>query len=293
MEIGFIGAGKVGKALGLYFKAHGLKIAGYYSRTSESAAQAAAMTFSKAFAALKALADSSDVVFIAVPDQSLAEIDSKISDLMQDRSIDTENIWIHVSGAHPSDCLAGIKSAGSAVGSMHPLQSFGDPRTSAAKLDRTWFTLEGTGKAVVAIKEILDKTGGKYSLINVESKPLYHAGACVVSNFLTTLLESGIRFFEASGMDRKKIFNAIEPLIDATLANMREKGPIEALTGPIVRGDYNTITVHLKAMEAHLPSELDFYSAMALKTVRMLEDRRLTHTQAEEFRHILEETDHV
>jgi predicted short-subunit dehydrogenase-like oxidoreductase (DUF2520 family) len=66
-------------------------------------------------------------------------------------------------------------------------------------------------EAVQAVETILEKTGGKYSLIQAENKPLYHAGACVISKFLATLLESGIQLFEAAGMDREMIFQAIEP----------------------------------------------------------------------------------
>lgn len=293
MKIGFIGAGKVGKALGFYFKSHGLDISGYYSRTAKSAREAALLTVSHEFATFKALADSSDIVFITVPDQALSEIDGEISALLRERCIKPEITWLHVSGAHASDCLAGIKKAGCAVGSMHPLCSFGEPVSSAAQLSQAWFTIEGTDRAVEAAKTLLDTTGGRYSLIEAENKPLYHAGACVVSNFLVTLLESGIRLFEAAGIERDNIIQAIEPLIDATLANVREKGTIDALTGPIVRGDYNTVSVHLQALGARLPSELGFYKAMAIKTAMMLEDRRLTCEQTEKFQRILEEEIHV
>lgn len=293
MKIGFIGAGKVGRALGLYFKSHALDISGYYSRTPESSKEAALLTGSHEHMTFKALAESSDVIFITVPDQALKDIDREAAAMIHEYSIKHEITWIHVSGAHPSDCLAEIKTAGCAVGSMHPLQSFGEPVSSAECLSRAWFTLEGTAKAVQTVKTLLDKAGGNYSLIKAENKPLYHAGACVVSNFLVTLLESGIQYFEAVGMERKHIFQAIEPLIEATLYNIRNKGTIDALTGPIVRGDVNTIGVHLQALGEQLPSELDFYKTMALKTAQMLEDKRLTHEQVKEFQRMLEGKNHV
>jgi predicted short-subunit dehydrogenase-like oxidoreductase (DUF2520 family) len=293
LNIGFIGAGKVGKALGLYFKSHGLDISGYYSRTAESAREAALLTASQQYATLKALTDSSDIMYITVPDHALSEVDREAAAVICEYPVKPELTWIHVSGAHPSGCLAEIKKAGCTVGSMHPLCSFGEPVSSAARLRDAWFTLEGTEKAVREVKTILGITGGKYNLITAENKPLYHAGACVVSNFLVTLLESGIQYFEAAGMKREDIFQSIEPLIGATLSNIREKDTIDALTGPIVRGDYNTVSVHLQAIGARLPSELDIYKALALKTALMLDDRRLTHEQIERFQRILEEKTHV
>ena len=195
MKIGFIGAGKVGKALGLYFKSHGLAISGYYSRTAASAQEAAALTDSRPFATLKALADASDVVFITVPDQAIEEIDRQAAAIIRAYPVKPEITWVHVSGAHPSDCLAELKRESCAVGSMHPLQSFGEPVSSAARLSQVWFTVEGTEKAVRTAQDILTQTGGHYSLIRAEHKALYHAGACVVSNFLVTLLESGMPVF--------------------------------------------------------------------------------------------------
>ena len=293
MRIGFIGAGKVGRALGLYFKSHELDISGYYSRTLESSKEAAILTGSREHMTLKALAESSDVIFIAVPDQAIKEIDCEAAAMIHEYFIDCKITWIHVSGAHSSDCLAEIKTACCAVGSMHPLQSFGEPVSSAARLSRTWFTLEGTERAVQTVKTLLNKADGNYSLIKAENKPLYHAGACVVSNFLVTLLESGIQYFEAVGMEREHIFKAIEPLIEATLYNISKKGTIDALTGPIVRGDINTIGIHLQALGERLPSELDFYKTMALKTVLILEDKRLTQEQVKKILRILEEKNHV
>lgn len=286
LKIGFIGAGKVGKALGLYFSSHGLNVSGYYSRTYESARDAAELTSSTTFDSIKSLADSSDIIFITVPDQALAEIDCEAASVIGE--LKTETCFIQASGAFSSDILSELRKAGCEVGSMHPLMSFGDPSASAEGINGIWFTIEGTDKAVSFAGSLMEKTGGKYFLIKAEDKPLYHAGASVVSNFLVTLLDRGIRLFEATGMDRDDVLHAILPLIDATISNIRKKGTIGALTGPIVRGDYDTVRVHLKAIGERMPSELEFYRAMALKTAQMLDGNRPSHGQSEELMRILE-----
>ncbi len=70
----------------------------------------------------------------------------------------------------------------------------------------------------------------------------------MISNYMVTLLDSGIRCFEAAGVERERVFRAIRPLIDSTLFNVQEKGTVDALTGPIVRGDCNTLEAHLRAI---------------------------------------------
>ncbi|MCX7715776.1 MAG: DUF2520 domain-containing protein [Clostridia bacterium] len=283
MQIGFIGAGKVGKALGLYFKNHNLNISGYCSKSLESAQEAAKTTDTNCFDSIEALMGSSDLLFITTPDSALYDVDKKASDLQNNH----KKIWVHASGAYPSDCLLSLKMVGCPVGCMHPLQSFGDPFVSAKMLEETFFSIEGTQEAMDAIKFILQKTGGYYNEISAGHKPLYHAGACVISNYLVTLLDCGMRFMETAGMDRKTLFQAIRPLIDGTLKNIQEKGTVDALTGPIVRSDYDTVSMHLKAIEANIPKESDIYRTLALKTLDMIEERRIGHEQADRFRDLL------
>jgi predicted short-subunit dehydrogenase-like oxidoreductase (DUF2520 family) len=287
LKIGFIGAGKVGKALGLYFSAHDLDIVGYCSRSIQSAHEAAGLTGKAAFETVCELAAACDTLFITTPDRALADIDRQVSALLNEKRIEPKKVWIHVSGAYASDHLAGIRAAGCPTGSIHPLQSFGEPFMSAKQLETTFFSVEGTEEAVNIIKQVLGTTGGRYNEIDAGCKPLYHAGACVISNYLFTLLDSGLRYMEAAGMDRKTLLQAVMPLISGTLLNTQEKGTIDALTGPIARGDFDTVSLHLDAIKKKLPSELELYRAMAMKTVTMIEEKRLTPEQADRFRELL------
>lgn len=289
MKIGFIGAGKAGKALGLYFKNHGLDISGYCSRTENSALFAAGLTGSHGFPSLNELMDMSDVIFFTVPDHALEYIDASISELIEKKTEYKRTCFLHVSGALPSSCLKKLSAAGAVLGSMHPLLSFGEPNKSAAELDGALFTIEGTDEAVIIMQDILKRTGGDCSTILPLNKPLYHAGASVVSNFLVTLIESGIRCFETAGVDREKATKAMMPLIYSTLENIRTKGTTNALTGPIVRGDCNTIKMHLEAFRKDLPGEKEFYKTMAKKTVGMISGTQIDKKQEKKLIELLEE----
>jgi len=289
LSIGFVGAGKVGKALGLYFKQHGLELSGYCSRTATSAREAAGLTGSGVFFDMGQLARCSDLLFLTAPDLALEELDAAAAALVREKSVPPALCWVHVSGALSSGCLKQLKALGCPVGSMHPLQSFGSPAESAGRLNESVFSIEGTDAAVDAVCRILEQTGAKISRISAEQKPLYHAGACVLSNYLVTLLYCGTGFLEAAGLEQEYIFRAVSPLIEATLANIREKGAVDALTGPIVRGDFNTLSVHLQALKEHLPSQLEFYTMMAEKTIQMVADKRITEEQKNNLIRVLEE----
>jgi predicted short-subunit dehydrogenase-like oxidoreductase (DUF2520 family) len=289
LKIGFIGAGKAGKALGLYFKNHGLDISGYFSRSGASAENAAVLTGSAAFRSINTLLESSGVIFLTVPDHALEEMDVLISELLKNRPEFKNICFLHVSGALPSGCMKSLGLSGAELGSMHPLLSFGEPDKSAGKLEGALFTIEGTGKALEVMGDILETTGGKYGIIPPENKPLYHAGAAVVSNYLVTLLESGLRCFEAAGIERAQATQAVMPLVYSTLENIRGKGTVNALTGPIARGDFNTVAAHAEALKNELPGELEFYKTMARKTIEMISGIRIDDKQEKMLRQILEE----
>lgn len=284
MSIGFIGAGRAGKSLGLYFKNHGLAVAGYYSRSSSSAEEAASLTKSAAYHAMQSLICDCDLLFITTPDDAIVEIAQKAAQLLRGSAVG-EKSFLHVSGVHTASCLDALADMGCPVGSMHPLQSLSDPLIGAKRLETTFFGIDGTPKAQVAIKNILAITGGRYGNISPEYRALYHAGACIVSNYLVTLIQSGLRYFEAAGMDKEMLFSAAEPLIAGTIENFRRTGAQHALTGPIARGDAETIALHLKALQNNLPSELSLYRALALETIEMVKHNK--PQQAEQIKSVL------
>ncbi len=288
MKIGLIGAGRAGTALGLYFVSRRLAVSGFYSRTAQSAEQAASLCGTSAFTSLRELTEHSDVLFLTVPDRALAEVDREAAKCIRALPEGKITCCLHVSGAYPSDCLEDLGTAGCPVGSMHPLQSFGGPEQGAKQLCETYFSIEGTLEAVGVMETILQKTGNRYSQIPPGRKHLYHAGACLISNYLTTVLHSGMRCLEASGMDGQFLNEAIRPLAESALKNVWEKGTVDALTGPVSRGDIDTVRAHLETMEEALPEELEFYKAAARRTVEMIRGRRLTEEQGKRFEALLE-----
>ena len=287
MRIGFIGAGKVGTALGLYFKKHGLVIAGYRSRSEASARRASMLTESAVFSTLPLLAENCDVLFVTTPDAAISAVDAEAAAHLRQGGLSADTVWIHTSGALPSTELAELASLGCAVGSLHPLQSFGEPAASAEMLENSYFTIEGTARALAAMREIMTACGARFDEIDTANKPLYHAGACVLSNYLLTLLDSGFTLLRAAGMDGETLFDAALPLIEGTLQNVRQKGPAEALTGPIARGDVETVDVHLRALDSALPERAKLYRAMGFATVEMIEGKKLGRNVAAELKYRL------
>jgi predicted short-subunit dehydrogenase-like oxidoreductase (DUF2520 family) len=142
----------------------------------------------------------------------------------------------------------------------------------------SYFRVEADPDALAAARELVEAMGGIELVMprwtaGRESAALYHAGAVAVSNFFVALVDLGLRFYEALGAERKDALKAVLPLIRGTLANIESAGIPDALTGPIMRGDVQTVRGHLEAIRARTPELADLYRELARHTVTVARDK--------------------
>ena len=265
MNIGFIGAGKVGISFGVYLYRNDIDISGYFSRDLEDTKIAVSKTKSKAYYSLKNLICDSDIIFMTTNDDSIELVKDQIIKEASDSL--SGKIIAHMSGSYSSDILEELKSLGCYTYSVHPLQSFADIDSSIDKLSDTVFTIEGCEEKISIIENILEILKNKHFKIDTDNKELYHIGACIVSNYLVTLIDLGLSFFKEIGINESDGISALSPLIDGTIENIKHLGIKDSLTGPIARGDSNTIKSHLESIQTNTPDKLIFYKLMALKTL--------------------------
>ena len=273
--ISFIGAGKVGSALGVYFKQKGQQIAGYYSRNHQHAFDASRLTDSTAFADIEELLMQSSMVWITVTDDALGLVAEEIAKLEIPNHI---KAFIHTSGVHSSNALKAIENKGYATYSAHPLMAFGSIDESVMQLNDVYFSMDthANQECNDYLSVFFENIGNKTLSINSEKKELYHCAASVLSNYLVTLVNMSYEMFEAAGMSRSDIKKATAPLLQSTLKNIAEHDTMkDALTGPIKRGDKTTIIKHLKAIEKYMPSKSALYNELGKGTMEMLHDYEL------------------
>lgn len=280
--ISFIGAGKVGSALGLYFKQKGLSIGGYFSRTYERAHIVSKLTNSKVFASMSDVLMNSSMIWITVSDDALESVAKEISELEIPSHI---NAFIHTSGVHSQKILKSIDDKGFATYCAHPLMAFVDAKESARQLNEVYFSLETPTKEKLQKDEnendnylinFFKRTGNKTLQIDTEKKELYHCAAAVLSNYLVTLLNLSYEMFEETGITKATIKKATTPLLESTLKNISENDDMkDALTGPIKRGDRTTIMKHLQALEKFMPNKTTLYKELGKETMEMLQNYRL------------------
>lgn len=266
MQLGFIGAGKVGTALGIYLQKKGFNISGYYSRSKDSCIQSAARTSSNYFSNLKQLAAVSDIIFITTSDD---QIESVVKQLSEDCFLRPGQLIVHTSGTLSSAILNPVKAFDCFIYSMHPLQAFADVDKAVSDLSNTYFCIEGDEEKISILEDIIATCNNAYFIAKPEQKILYHASACMLSNYLVTLIHNSLKLMESVQPDNSTALKAMLPLVNSTIQNVLELGTKDALTGPIVRGDIDTVKKQLEAISASSKDQLALYSCMAKETLKL------------------------
>lgn len=261
MKAGFIGAGKVGCSLGRYFVHFGIPLAGYASRSGDSARQAAQAADTQSFDSIDKLLSMCDVLFITVPDSQIQGIWDQI------RAFPVREKFIcHCSGSLSSAIFSDITEAGAYGYSIHPMFPFNSKTTSYEDLQEALFTLEGDQAHKDQMRSFLSPLPNPVVEIRPEQKVRYHAAAVMASNQMAALMNRSLKLLEGCGFTEREGLTALAPLVRQNLENILQSGPEDALTGPVERNDAVTVKKHLQALSGE---DKEIYIPLCRELVRI------------------------
>lgn len=263
MRIGFVGAGKVGCSLALYFYSHQCEISGFYSKTAEHAARIADMTKSQAFTDINSLALKSDLLFITVPDDEIASVYRGIS---SDNLKNT--IVCHCSGSLTAKEVFGEDDTELNIRkiSLHPLCAV-DSKESHREFDKVFFFLEGNPEITELMMDYLKGLSLNVRIISSDIKVRYHLAASVVSNQVVALINEGVELLGQCGFSKEDSLDALAPLITGNIEHILKNGPVQALTGPVQRGDISTVSKHIRTLDTY--SDRLLYTLLSRKLLQI------------------------
>jgi predicted short-subunit dehydrogenase-like oxidoreductase (DUF2520 family) len=284
MMIGIIGAGAVGKSLGMYLNGMDQSVSGYYSKTMAHTINAAEKINAKAYDSLNDLILDNDLMIIAVNDDAIEVV---VRDMLNASESFSHKHILHTSGVHTSEVLAPLRSKGAKILSVHPLQSFADPDEAQKSIPSTYFSIEGDLDETMM--NWLTDHKIKYFEIDKENKVKYHLAAVAVSNYLVATLDFGTKQFESLGYTKDFALKALWPLVEGTINNVRQFGTVKSMTGPIVRGDLKTIDNHLSVLSG---LERELYSKLGEYTVEIALEKGLDKEIAKGISTRLKEENH-
>jgi len=265
-----IGAGAVGRSIALALFYSGVKIHSVYSRSGRSAVHLGKKVGASFSGMLSALLPIGPNVLVCVPDADITEAAEILSRILP---ASYRGTVIHTSGSRTSAELYALKKKRCSTGSFHPMQTF--PRGKITPLDGVWCAIEGEQKALTVCRQMARILQSHTFVISKEAKVLYHIAGVFASNYVVTLMSVVHDLARASGIPEKNIWKIYHPIIDQSVRNAVKGTPGKALTGPIKRGDTETILTHLAALSNGTTAHLaPLYSALGIEAVRLAKKQR-------------------
>ena len=258
--IGIAGAGRMGRALGRLLAKSGEPVIAVASRNPAHASEGAAFVGSRVRAtSLHELPRLANRVLITVSDDAVTSVAATLADGGL-----KNGVALHTCGALGPESLRPLAKQGVLCGVIHPLQTVATPEQGLAALRGITFGIDGNGAALVWAREIVKLLEGDVLRVTSEHRAVYHAAAVIAGNSVFGVVDAAVRLMEETGAGRDAALRALAPLVRASARNAVSIGPAKALTGPIARGDVETVRSHLKALEKSPQPIADLYQAMGL-----------------------------
>ena len=272
-KISFIGAGTVGSVIATLLFQKGYQILSIIDKNGTSALTLAKKVYCKKIGIIpQDISPLSQIIFLTVNDD---EIKTVVKELTNQKKLSIKNMmFFHCSGVHSTKILEPLRKKGALTGAMHPIQTFPKYLKFSKHIKHIrgiYYGIEAQYETLRQIEKIISDLNGKPLIIPEELKPLYHTVCAFASNYMTMFLNT---ISEISGKLSLSVSwtEAFGPLMTASMENAINISPSHALTGPIVRGDYSTIDLHLQALSKYTPHLLPLYTIGGIEIARIARD---------------------
>lgn len=271
-KIGIIGAGNVGKAISEHLFNKNM-LEWVLARSNNSFINISGIIPKHLI--IRSLSDIDTLpkyIILAVSENSIKYLAKQISDVFTDLS---GLYFTHCSGTLSKYEIESLKKAGSSIAATHPYQTFYN--SGADTLKNIPWGIDAENDSETQYSDLIEILGGKPVILSkeaVDNKELYHISAVAASNYLNTLISFSSELLKDINLDAETF---LKPIIETTLKNNYEKiqsSKDTPLTGPIVRGDTDTIMKHITALNKN-PSHLKQYQLMGRATLELAYEKQI------------------
>jgi predicted short-subunit dehydrogenase-like oxidoreductase (DUF2520 family) len=273
-----VGTGRVAQAFGRLLTDAGMPPVAVGGRTLAHAERAASFVSRHApvrAASIAEIPSLADHVLIAVSDAAIAEVADELA-----RGGMTGGVALHTSGARGPELLEPLAARGVSCGVIHPLQTIADPSRGVAALRGATFGVGGDTAAMEWARQLVDIAAGAPLRIRADAFASYHAGAVMAGNAVIAAIDAAVVMLGAAGVEERAALQAIRPLCLTSAQNALDLGPEAALTGPVQRGDADTIRAHVEVLASCPPYVADLYRASGHALVDIARRRGLPESSA-------------
>lgn len=256
-SVAIVGPGRLGQALGRLLRDAGVEIRFVVGRGSQQAKRAVGFIGGGKVVSLDSphLPDAG-AILIATSDAAVEPVTRKIASCRNDWS---RRVVLHTCGSLAASVLEPLKQRGASVGSLHPYETIPTPEAGVRNLVGCYWAIEGDRQAKALAKRWVRVLRGTVFEIAPEAKPLYHLSAFLVCPTLVTLMDHSRKLLREAGVPHKIAAPMLERFVVQTARNFAGLGARRALTGPAVRGDWETMERHIAQLRRFAPEVVPAY----------------------------------
>jgi predicted short-subunit dehydrogenase-like oxidoreductase (DUF2520 family) len=276
-----IGAGQVGRGLLRAFRAARIDVLGLHGHRPSP--------YATTSGALPSSLSSANTIVVAVRDD---QIDDALEDLIKERGsagrgrLASGAVIVHTSGSAEPELIPRLSDFGLSGGTFHPLVPFANPERAAELLNHAWIGIDGDEQARATSRRLAGHLGARTLEIPQGRKSAYHAAAVMSSNFPVVLASIAADVLASLGIPERSAQHAVHGLMQGAVQNLGDVSPVEALTGPVVRGEIDTVMRHLAGLRDHAEAKA-VYKRMSLAALNIAAERGVDPAQIEVMRKAL------
>jgi predicted short-subunit dehydrogenase-like oxidoreductase (DUF2520 family) len=284
LKVSVIGAGRVGAVLAAALRQVGHQVTAVAGESAASRLRIETLLPGVPVAKPTAVAKAADLLLLTVPDDAL---DNVIRMLVASKAIRAGQTVVHTSGRHGMAVLQPALGIGAVGIAMHPALTFTGTDLDLPRLANCAYGVTCPPAQRVLAQRLVDDLGGRVVWVEETDRSLYHAALAHGANHLSTLVAQAMSLLREAGSTDPAA--TLRPLLGAALDNALDYGDA-ALTGPVVRGDVETVRAHLQTLLTRSPSTLESYTVMARATAdRAAVDGRLEPRRAAAITAVIDE----
>jgi predicted short-subunit dehydrogenase-like oxidoreductase (DUF2520 family) len=255
MKIGIIGAGRAGVNFAKLLVKNKHEVC-FYDASLEQLELAKSCMNASITTSLDTLLEKNEWIVLSVPDDLIVTVYSLLPIKSNNRGI------IHLSGALNNTKLRELNPQIQVVG-IHPIRAFASIYDDVSQFDHTFFGVEATEELYKYWLDEIPSIKNRMIRVKAEDKVIYHAAAVTASNYIVTVLHQAVSLYTSIGFDENKAKEIAVSLAKTAVANVEKLGTKYAQTGPLYRGDVDTVKKHLNALSGN---DLEFYTHLAKAT---------------------------
>ena len=268
-----IGSGILATGFSGAFQRQNIPVLGLCGRQKSQAQKAAVIAEVPffVFEDVQTIVDDADVLFFAINDDAIRDVSNRVLAL---RQTDKKQVLIHCSGSRTvEDAFPNNDLNYHAM--MHPMNSFADQKQAINQLmSGICFGISGDKEALSVVNDLIRCLCGEALILTPQQIAIYHAANCVASNYVVSVIDMACTMFDSIGINEDRTKEALLLLTQGSIANFQQQGSVEALTGPISRGDVDTVKKHLDGFKNKNDMLYQTYCSLGLYTVALAQKQK-------------------